>query len=191
MMAIKGTREWDKANTQKEFLSAIERLISGKVRHKKALKTFKVNESNVCKESGLTNGAVKHYPRVRLFIKLKAKIPDAKWTDEGDFKDANGECINSNTLIDTVNPSSNVKENKVQKKSELAEVNKHHVDAANHALENQIAVTEPFVAALMEAIPESKKLELIEKYEKVLQRRDYGSDVIHAVFGGKGFKSVQ
>lgn len=41
MMAIKGTREWDKSQTQKDFLSAIDRLISGKVKNKKDLKTFK------------------------------------------------------------------------------------------------------------------------------------------------------
>ncbi|NMT56126.1 hypothetical protein HKB02_00415, partial [Vibrio parahaemolyticus] len=71
-MAIRGTREWDKAQTQKKFLEAIERLISGNVKHKKELKTLKVNDSNVCKEAGLKNGALKHYPRLQKFIKIKA-----------------------------------------------------------------------------------------------------------------------
>lgn len=187
-MAIRGTREWDKAQTQKKFLEAIERLISGNVKHKKELKTLKVNDSNVCKEAGLKNGALKHYPRLQKFIKIKAKFPDAIWTDDGDFQYVDGTTISLDTVVDTLNKSSKSRASDKQKKNELAELNKLHVDAVNNALENQIAVTEPFVAALMEALPDAKKAELIEKYEKVLHRHDYGGDVIHAIFGKNKLK---
>ncbi|MFA0440188.1 hypothetical protein AB4560_09710 [Vibrio sp. 10N.222.51.C12] len=194
-MAIKGTREWEKGKTQKEFLNAIERLISGKVKNKKALKTFKVNDSNVCKESGFKNGALKHYPRVSLFIKLKSKVPEAKWTETGDFELPDGGIICVSTVVETVSSkgttSKGSKQKKAEKKEELEEINKAHVDAANAALERQVAVSEPFYAALLEALPEAKKHELIEKYEKVLHRRDYGEDVIHAVFGANRPKAVK
>ncbi|WP_372378184.1 hypothetical protein ACBZ91_02600 [Vibrio natriegens] len=117
-MAIRGTREWDKEKTQKEFLNAIERLISGKVKHKKELKTLKVNDSNVCKEAGRQNGALKHYPRVKLFIKLKSKFPDAEWTDEGDFKYSDGEPICVNTVLDTVSGKGKASQGNKQKKAE-------------------------------------------------------------------------
>lgn len=46
---------------------------------------------------------------------------------------------------------------------------------------NPIVATEPFVAALMEALSDAKKAELIAKCEKALYRRDGRSGVRHTV----------
>ncbi|MGF1759883.1 hypothetical protein L4D76_18485 [Photobacterium sagamiensis] len=181
-MAAKGSREYEKIQTQKKLVAAIDRLSAGTPKQRKKLRTLKVNNSNVCIEAGLSNGATKHYPRVEAFIKVKQKFPDAIWTEEGEFeKPSSGDTEETSTIQieeflavkgNSTSKSGDTSE-KLEKQKTIASQYREQNEKLTTAMEKQLALHEPWVAALMDKLPMDVKKALIEKYESQLHKGDY------------------
>ena len=181
-MATKGSREYEKKQTQKKLVAAIERLSAGTPKQKKKLRTLRVNPSNVCIEAGMSNGATKHYPRVEAFIKVKQEFPGAIWTDDGDFKmPSSGDTEETSSIpiekILTVKgnstSSSDDTSEKLEKQKTVTAKYREQNENLNAAMKKQLALHEPWVAALMDKLPMDVKKALIKKYESQLHKGDY------------------
>ncbi|KXI21080.1 hypothetical protein [Photobacterium sanguinicancri] len=181
-MATKGSREYEKIQTQKKLVAAIDRLSAGTPKQKKKLRTLKVNKSNVCIEAGLSNGATKHHLRVEVFIEVKQKFPDAIWTDEGEFeKPSSGDTEETSTIQieeilaakgNSTSKSGDTSE-KLEKQKTLTSQYREQNEKLNAAMKKQLALHEPWVAALMDKLPMDVKKALIEKYKTQLHNGDY------------------
>ena len=66
-------RDSQKAKTESKLLTAIDNIENGRVTNRELRKkrTVKLNISNVEKEAGLTSGALRHYPHVKVIINNK------------------------------------------------------------------------------------------------------------------------
>lgn len=162
---MKGTRQRQKDRGKENFLSAIDRIVEGRPTCKE-LKTTKLNKLNVELEAGTSVGALRNYPIVTDFIKVKKTNPSAIYSDDGNFIDnVSGDII----------PQANVLEEKEIQIHNLREEHKKEKDRANdymrqqkntnEAMDNQLAKHHSLTVALFNNVPADTKERLMRAHE--------------------------
>lgn len=157
----------EKSSTEKQLVAALERLIAQKptnvlLKQKLRDKKLKIVVSNVEKEAGLSNGAAKHYP------KIKEQIENAEMVRLNGASDVpNTVILGQPIYIKAKEDLAKAKEEIKRLKADLVEKN-NKLDAYKILLKEQAAISHQISKALWDQIPEDKKhIELMRHIQQI------------------------